>query len=151
MLFIVWSTPETLIINIIYIRFSEVKWSEVSQLCPTLCEAMDCSLPVSSVHGIFQARVLEWVAFSFSKASSQPRDRTPVSHTTGRRFTVWATLLTEPVFRSMNVTLGGLLLLFSHQVMPHSLWPHRIQHTRLPCPSSIQKFAQIHVHWIGVS
>ena len=36
--------------------------SEVSQSCPTLCDPMDCSLPVSSVHGIFQARVLEWVA-----------------------------------------------------------------------------------------
>ena len=52
---------------------------------------MDCSLPGSSVHGIFQARVLEWVAISFSRGSSQPRDRTWVSRTAGRRFTVWAT------------------------------------------------------------
>ena len=41
--------------------------SEVVQSCPTLCDPMDCSLPGSSVHGIFQARVLEWVAFSFSR------------------------------------------------------------------------------------
>ena len=40
--------------------------SEVAQSCPTLCDPMDCSLPGSSVHGIFQARVLEWVAISFS-------------------------------------------------------------------------------------
>ena len=40
--------------------------SEVAQLCPTLCDPMDCSLPGSSVHGIFQVRVLEWVAISFS-------------------------------------------------------------------------------------
>ena len=40
--------------------------SEVAQLCPTLCDPMDCSLPGSSVHGIFQARVLEWVAIAFS-------------------------------------------------------------------------------------
>ena len=40
--------------------------SEVSQSCPTLCDPMDCSLPGSSIHGIFQARVLEWVAISFS-------------------------------------------------------------------------------------
>ena len=40
--------------------------SEVAQLCPTLCDPMDCSLPGSSVHGIFQARVLEWVVISFS-------------------------------------------------------------------------------------
>ena len=52
---------------------------------------MDCNPPGSSVHGIFQARVLEWVAISFSRRSSQPRDRTQVSHTAGRLFTVWAT------------------------------------------------------------
>ena len=48
--------------------------SEVTQSCLTLCNPMDCSLPRSSVHGIFQARVLEWVAISFSRGSSQPRD-----------------------------------------------------------------------------
>ena len=44
------------------------KESEVAQLCPTLCDPIDYSLPGSSVHGIFQARVLEWVAISFSNA-----------------------------------------------------------------------------------
>ena len=44
--------------------------SEVAQSCPTLSDPMDCSLPGSSVHGIFQARVLEWVAISFSKGPS---------------------------------------------------------------------------------
>ena len=48
------------------------------------------SLPGFSVHGIFQARVPEWVAISFSRGSSQPMDRTQVSHTAGRRFTLWA-------------------------------------------------------------
>ena len=65
--------------------------SEVTQSCPTLCDPMDCSLPGSSVHGIFQARVLEWVAISSSRGSSQPRDRTWVSCIVGRRFTIWAT------------------------------------------------------------
>ena len=65
--------------------------SEVAQSCPTLCDPMDCSLSGSSVHGIFQARVLEWVAISFSKGSSRPRDWTQVSHIAGRHFTVWAT------------------------------------------------------------
>ena len=46
------------------------KESEVAQLCPTLCDPMDCSLPGFCVHGIFQARVLEWVAISFSRGSS---------------------------------------------------------------------------------
>ena len=61
------------------------------QSCSTLCDPMDCSLPGSSVRGIFQARILEWVAISFSRGSSWPRDRTQVSSTADRRFTVWAT------------------------------------------------------------
>ena len=52
---------------------------------------MDCSLSGSSVHGIFQAIVLEWIAISFSRGSSRPRDQTQVSHIVDRRFTVWAT------------------------------------------------------------
>ena len=56
------------------VNWSEVKWSEVAQSCPTLCNPMDCSLPGSSVHGILQARILEWVAISFSRGSSRPRD-----------------------------------------------------------------------------
>ena len=67
------------------------KWSEVTQSCPTLCDPMDCSLPGSSVHGIFQARILEWVAISFSRRTSQPRDLTQVSRIVGKRFTVWGT------------------------------------------------------------
>ena len=52
---------------------------------------MDCSPPGSSVHGIFQARVLEWVAISFSRKSSRPRDWTQVSCIVGRRFAIWVT------------------------------------------------------------
>ena len=52
---------------------------------------MDCSLPGSSVHGIFQARVLEWGAIAFSRGSSWPRDWTQVSRIAGGRFTIWAT------------------------------------------------------------
>ena len=69
----------------------EVKWSEVTQSCLTLCDPMDCSLPGSSIRGIFQARILEWTAVSFSRRFSRPRDWTQVSHTVGRHFTVWAT------------------------------------------------------------
>ena len=61
--------------------------SEVAQSGPTLCDTMDCSLPGSSVHGILQARVLEWVAISFSRGSSQPRDQTRVSCIASRCFT----------------------------------------------------------------
>ena len=66
-------------------------WSEVTQSCPTLCDSIDWGLPGYSVHGIFQAIVLEWIAISFSRASSQPRARTRVSCIVDRRFTVWAT------------------------------------------------------------
>ena len=64
--------------------------SEITQPCPTLCDPMDCRSPGSSVHGISQARRLEWVAISFSSRFSQPRDRTPVSRIAGRRFNLSA-------------------------------------------------------------
>ena len=62
--------------------------SEVAQSCPTLCDHMNGSLPGSAIHGIFQARILDWAAISFSRGSSQPRDRTRVSCIAHRRFTV---------------------------------------------------------------
>ena len=65
--------------------------SEVTQLCPTLRDPVDCSLPGSSVHGILQARVVEWVAISFFRGSSWPRDWTWVSHIGGRHFNLWDT------------------------------------------------------------
>ena len=63
----------------------------VTQSCLILCDPMDFSLPGSSVQGILQARILEWVAMPFSRGSSKPRSRTQVSHITGRVFTIWAT------------------------------------------------------------
>ena len=62
--------------------------SEVAQPCPTLCYPVNCSPPGSSVHGIFQARILEWVAISFSRGSSQPRDwtRSPALRADGLTF-----------------------------------------------------------------
>ena len=65
--------------------------SEVAQSYPTLCNPTDCSLPGSSVHWNFQAIVLEWIAISFSRGSSQPRGWTWVSHIADRCFTIWAT------------------------------------------------------------
>ena len=65
--------------------------SEVAQSCPTLCDPVDCILPGSFPDGILQARILEWVAISFSRGSSQPRDQTGVSRIAGRCFNLWAT------------------------------------------------------------
>ena len=76
----------------------------VIQSCPTLCDPMNCSLPGFSVYGIFQARIMEWIAGPFSRGYSQPRDWTLVSCITcrsfwtrtscivGRCFTLWATM-----------------------------------------------------------
>jgi len=63
----------------------------VSHSVLTVCNSMDCSPPGSSVHGILQARILEWVATPFSRGSSQARDQTQASCIAGGFFTVWAT------------------------------------------------------------
>jgi len=92
--------------------------SEVSQSCLTLCNPMDCNLPGSSVHGILQARVLEWVAISFSRRSSQPRDQTQVAHVAGRCFTIWATcvrFLWKLLFKSkLHINTVSFLSLLSY-------------------------------------
>ena len=96
----------------------------VAQSCLTLCSPMACSPPGSSVHGILQARILEWAAILSSRGSSQPRDRTQVSHIAGRFFTFWATSngyewgaiafsgLTCYIF--INLTIGGIFWILLH-------------------------------------
>ena len=72
-----------------FVPFAGVKTCACSvvQSCPTLCDPVDCSPPGASVHGILQARILEWAAMSSSRGSSRPRDRTCVSCTAGRLLT----------------------------------------------------------------
>ena len=128
------------------------KESKVTQSCMTLCDPMDCSLPGSSVHGIDQARILEWVAISFSRRSSWSRDWTLVSHIVGRCFTVWATridvyslkklpLVSVSMHKSMGLTkvsspdtrenavwvLGYSINNTRNVVRCHSQWPGAIQ------------------------
>ena len=79
-----YCTPETFTLSINYAAAAAKSF----QVCPTLCDPMNRSLPGFSVHGILQARILEWVAMPTSKGSSQPRDRTLVSCIAGRLFTV---------------------------------------------------------------
>ena len=83
-----WENWESLLCHLKVKVKVKVKFT---QLCPTLCDPMYYSPPGSSVHGILQARILEWVAISFSRGSSQPRNQTQVSHIAGRRFNLWAT------------------------------------------------------------
>ena len=63
----------------------------VAQSCLTLCDPMDCRPPGSSVHGVLQARILEWIAILFSRGSSWPRDQIKISCIVGRFFTISAT------------------------------------------------------------
>ena len=65
----------------------------VTQLCPTLCDPMDYRPPASSVHGILQERIVEWVAIPFYRRSSPPRHQTQVSHIADRFFIIWTTRL----------------------------------------------------------
>ena len=89
--------------------------NEVTQSCLTLCDPMDCSLPGSSVYGIFQARILEWVFISFSR-SSWPRDWTRVSHIVGRRFTNWATREVSFFFFNFILFLNFTILYWFCQI-----------------------------------
>ena len=79
-------TTERLLFTSLHFSKVKVKW-----LSRVRCDPVDCGLSVSSIHGILQARILEWVAISFSKGPSGHRDRKLVSHIVGRRFTVQTT------------------------------------------------------------
>ena len=103
---------------------------------------MECSPPGSSVHGISQARILEWISISFSKEPSHPRGPTHIS-CIGRwilfHWATWEAPLMSTCCSSISKTCP-------------TLHPHGLQHTRLPCPSSshhLPEFAQLLVHWIN--
>ena len=101
---------------------------------------MDCSPPGSSVHGIFQARVLEWGAISFSSVSSQPRDQTWVFRIAGRRFMVWAT----PDKFILNISFSSVT-----QSCPTLCNPMTHSTPGLPAHHKLPEFTQTHVHWVG--
>ena len=91
----------------------------ITQSCTTLSKSKDCSPPGSSVHGILQARILEWVSMPFSRGSSQPRDWTQVSHIADRFFTMWAIQNTGKFgkinfFRTLETTKSTLELTKKH-------------------------------------
>ena len=78
--------------------------TQLLQSCLTLCDPMDSSPPGSSVHGILQARILEWFSMTASRGSSQPRDWTWVSCIAGRFFTIWATWETHLALITYEIT-----------------------------------------------
>ena len=81
---------------------------EVAQSCLTLCDLMDCSLPSSSIRGILQARILQWVAISSSRVSSQHRDQTRVSRTIGRFFTLLITKCSMLLYLHLTLCFESL-------------------------------------------
>ena len=123
--------------------------AKLLQSCPTLCHPIDGSPPGSSVHGILQSRILDWVAISFSRGTSQPRDWTLVSCLTGRFFTIWATgkcnfcqvrVLSFYVGKTVTFSLALALCvcvcvcgLVSKSFLI-LLWPRGLQPARLLCP-----------------
>ena len=108
----------------------------VSQLCLTLCNPMDCSPQGSSVPGILQPRILEWVAISSFRGSSQPTDRTRVSALQADA------LLPEPLWKPRPVGQ------FSHSVVFDSLWPMDCRTPCLPVYHQFPEFIRTHVHWV---
>ena len=118
-------------------------------------QPMDCSPPRSSVHGILQARILERVAFSFSRGSSRHRDQTRVSHIGGRRFNLWATReapTTYKVVSKWSIVRKAVLWVvnkltytsvqFSCSVVSDPLQPHELHHARSLCSSPTSRVYQ---------
>ena len=132
--------------------------SSVTKSCPTLCDPMDCSLPGSSVHGILQARILEWVAISSSRGSSRPRDQTHISYVSciaDEFFIHWA--IREALLCSIDIqfTLFGTVshkLFFSHMLLLSHfscVWlcvtPQTAAHQAPPSPGFSRQ-----EHWRGL-
>ena len=119
--------------NLLLVFFATLR----DQLHPTLCDSMDCSPPGSSVHGIFQARILEWVAISFSRGFSWARHRTPVS-CIGRQI-----LYTEPP--------GKCSVQFSSvaQSCPTLGNPMNRSTPGLPVHHHLPEFTQTHIHQVS--
>ena len=122
---------------------SEVKML-MTQLCPTLCDPMDCSPPGCSVHGILQARILEWVAMPSLRGPSWPRNWTWVSCFTGRFFTIWTTRNpSEPlsqaktnrsIINCCDSHCFGALFLLCWEFCPSTLWNKTLPVWVSACP-----------------
>ena len=110
--------------------------AKVSQWCLTLCNFMDYI-----VHGILKARILEWVAFPFSRGSSQPRDQTQVSCIAGRFFTSWAT------GKPKNTGVGSLSLL--QQIFLTQEWNRDLlHHRRILYQLSYEGSPELKLEWV---
>ena len=125
----------------------------MAQSCLTLCDPVDCSLSGSTIYGIFQARVLECIAISFSRGSSRPRNRTRVSHIAGRHFTVWATRddlkWYLKIIKALEIQWGSVQFSSVTQSCPTLCDPMNRSTPGLPVHHHLPEFTQTHVHWVG--
>ena len=115
--------------RLLYFPSLDSEWkkeSEVAQSCPTLCDPMDCSLSGSSIPGILQAEILEWVAISFSRRSFQPRDWTRVPHSS---LDSGPTLMhDDPILKSSNQShLCHVRLVNIHGFQVNWIWINTIK------------------------
>ena len=101
----------------IYMDVCVCVWKKKWKSCMTLCNPMDYT-----VHGILQARILEWVAIPFSRGSSQPKDRTQVSHIAGKFFTSWATREAQEFWSTLSLLQGIFLTQESNWGFLHCRW-----------------------------
>ena len=114
------------------------------------CNSMDCSLPGSPVHEISQARILEWIAISFSRGSSKPRDRTQFSCIAGRLFTNWATREAHPRYysrRYLQIPLVPLYYFFFSEPVVLSYILCNLLIYMCSCLSYRHRFLYCKSHW----
>ena len=109
--------------HLAYLTYMQSVCVLVSQSCPTVCDPIDCGPQCSSVHGILQARILEWVAIPFSKGSSWPRDWTQVSRIAGRLY-MQSTSCEMPSWmkHKLESKLSGEVSITSDMQMTPLLW-----------------------------
>ena len=118
----------------------------VAQLCLTLCDPMDCIPPDSSVHGILQARILEWIAILFSRGSSWSRDQTKISCIVGRFFTIWATR--EAQYSQLTMVSGeqwrdSAIHIYT-SILSQTSFPSRLPHIMQDSvPHNVQAFTSL--------
>ena len=120
-------------VSVISLTFPSWK-VKVAQSCPALCNPMDYT-----VHGILWARILKWVAFPFSRGSSQPMNRTQVSHIAGRFFTSWA------MGEAQNTGVGSLSLL--QRIFLTQEWNQGLLHCRQILYQLSHKGSPIILEW----
>ena len=143
----------TCVIYMLYIRCVWCICDDACDIHVTLCNPMDYSLPGSSVHGILQARILEWLAIPFSRGSSQSRDWSQVFGIAGRFFIVWATWEAKDIYDISITYICVCVCVYISvqftQFCPNFCDPMNHSMPGLPVHHQFPEFTQTHVHWVS--